>query len=128
MADVSYQDAVQLLRDRMGMRWEGFEDDGRDEMVRYLKEFGNYSTNEAHDLIQAMIDAGELRYRREPPTPSDDVAVAAAAPIATGTTSSGTGLPTPLPAMVGGMGYWQIGSQDEFVEVGRAGQVKPRGL
>jgi hypothetical protein len=124
MTQPSYQDAVQILRDRMGLRWEGNESDGRAEMMRYLKQHGPYSDGEAEQLVDAMVEAGELRYQRASAAPPAETAIAAAAPAANGTGSAGTGLPAAVPAM----GYWQIGSEEEFVEPGRRGQVKPRGL
>jgi len=36
MTEKSYQDAGEVLRDRMGERWEGDESEGRDEMVKIL--------------------------------------------------------------------------------------------
>ena len=127
MAERSYQDAVQMLRDRVGMRWEGYEADGKDEMVKLLKQSMRYSDAEAHDMLDAMIQSGDLRYNRA--GNAGDGAGLAAAPVAVGNTSSGTGIPMPIPpAALVGSGYWQIGREESDAEPGRAGQVKPRGL
>jgi hypothetical protein len=127
MAELSYQDAVQMLRDRIGMRWEGLEADGRAEMVRLLRDKLGFSDSAAHDTIDAMVESGELRYHRS--GEARDEAIAVAAPVAVGNTSSGTGIPMPVPpAILSGPGYWQIGREDDGPEPGRAGQVKPRGL
>ena len=62
MTERSYQDAVQVLRQRMSGRWEGLEANGRDEMVRILKEDLGYDSARANDVIDAMIESGTLRY------------------------------------------------------------------
>jgi hypothetical protein len=117
MTERSYQDAVQVLKTHLGGRWDGLEAEGRDEMVRVLTKELGYSSGAANDAIDAMVDAGTLRYHTE----VDDVAVAAvpAMPAAT----SGTGTPLPVPAAVH-PGYWQIG-EGVVASTGRKGQVTP---
>src|SRR5438105_11435020 len=62
MEDKGYQQAVQVLQSRMGGRWEGAEPEGRDEMVRILKDELGYDNRLAKDTIDAMIKTGTLRY------------------------------------------------------------------
>src|SRR5687767_15994929 len=62
MTERSYQDAVQVLRDRIGGRWEGVEGEGRDEMVRVLKQELSYDNDEANSAIDAMLRTGQLQY------------------------------------------------------------------
>src|SRR5690349_180473 len=64
MTERSYQDAVQVLMDRMGGRWEGVEAEGRGEMVSILKEQLGYDSKAANDAIDAMIESGTLHYHR----------------------------------------------------------------
>ena len=52
MTERSYQDAVQVLKDRLGSRWEGVEAEGRDEMVAILKR------QKFNDGIPAGLPAG----------------------------------------------------------------------
>ena len=137
MTERSYQDAVQVLKDRLGSRWEGVETEGRDEMVSILKDQLGYDGRTADDAIDAMIASGTLRYHRnverineradEHPDP---VAPAAAvAPVAAGVPSGGGGLgAVPLAGVVAIAGHWQIGTGEEGENAppGRAGQVTPR--
>ncbi|HEY3229618.1 MAG TPA: hypothetical protein VGJ87_10380, partial [Roseiflexaceae bacterium] len=62
MTERSYQDAVQTLKNRLGGRWDGLEAEGRDEMVRVLKEELGYNSRQANDVIDAMVASGTLRY------------------------------------------------------------------
>jgi hypothetical protein len=139
MTERSYQDAVQVLKDRMGGRWEGVETEGRDEMVSILKEQLGYDSGEANDAIDAMIESGTLHYHRtaDPGVvdrgdvdrgdvdPVDEV-VPPVVPAAVGT-AGGLGA-VPLATGVISGGYWQIGPTVTEVTgvVGRAGQVEPR--
>src|SRR5262245_51930151 len=116
MTERSYQDAVQELRDRLGATWEGAEVDGRDEMVRILEEDLGYSHREANQTIDAMVEAGTLRYHSDGPA-SDVVAP----PLAVGTAGS-----TPPPtAAVLPVGHWQIAG-GVVESSSRKGQVTPR--
>jgi hypothetical protein len=126
MTEKSYQDAVQVLKDRLGGRWEGMEANGRDEMVGILKEQLGYDSRAANDAIDAMIASGVLRYHSNVvERPNDDATPLI--PVAGGMSptlpASGglTGVPI-APAVLTGAGYWQIG-RDEGDEPGRAGQV-----
>jgi hypothetical protein len=140
MTERSYQDAVQVLMERMGGRWEGVEADGRDEMVSILKQQLGFDSREANDAIDAMIATGTLRYHRI--ADSGDVdrvdeVVPPVVPAAAGTAGGGaaaTGGPpgaglgaVPLATGAIGGGYWQIGSTVSEVTgvVGRSGQVEP---
>ena len=129
MADTNYQEAVQVLQSRMGGRREVTELEGRDEMVRILKDELGYDKRRANDVIDAMIQAGTLRYHRM--GAADDAAFAVPA-VPTGTGGSSTGLGSA--GLVGGSGvpigapggYWQIGGE-QTEPSNRAGQVTPSG-
>src|SRR4051812_30591625 len=73
MTERSYQDAVQVLKDHLGSRWEGVETEGRDEMVSILKERLGYDNRAANDAIDGMIQSGTLRYHRNVERAGDDV-------------------------------------------------------
>jgi hypothetical protein len=120
MTERSYQDAVQVLKDRLGSRWEGVEAEGRDEMVAILKDQLGYDSRAANDAIDAMIQSGTLRYYRA--VDSTGAAVPPVAPVAGGVASGGA-VPLAAGAIATG-GYWQIGSGESDVP-GRAGQVMP---
>src|SRR5919197_639036 len=62
MTEQSYEQAVQVLRDRLGGRWEGIEGEGRDEMVRVLKRELGYDDGQANSAIDAMLRTGQLQY------------------------------------------------------------------
>jgi hypothetical protein len=116
MTEQSYQDAVQVLQQRMNAQWEGLEADGRAEMVRILKEELGYDSAQANDVIDAMIESGTLRYRG-----------AIAEPVALPGTPVGTGVsggPVPPVPIAPGAGYWQIG-EGVNESTGRKGQVDP---
>ena len=128
MTERSYQDAVQVLKDRLGGAWEGVEADGRDEMVSILKDQLGYDSSTAKDTINAMIESGTLRYHRD--VERADVDVLPLLPIAGGVAGGGSGLGgVPLAAAaIATAGHWQIGSGagGETDAPGRAGQVTPR--
>jgi hypothetical protein len=140
MTERSYQDAVQVLKDRLGSRWEGVETEGRDEMESILRDQLGYDRPTARDAIDAMIQSGTLRYHRNVERTGDEVTpVAPVAPVAGGVASTGAGLGgTSSGAGLGGVplaagvvvtaGHWQIGSGEggENDTPGRAGQVTPR--
>jgi hypothetical protein len=116
MTERSYQDAVQVLKDRLGSRWEGVETEGRDEMVAILKDQLGYDSRAANDAIDAMIQSGTLRYHRA--IDSTGAAVPPVAPLA-------GGVAVPLAAgVIATGGYWQIGSGESDMP-SRAGQVMP---
>jgi hypothetical protein len=124
MTERSYQDAVQILKDRLGGRWEGSAADGRDEMARILKDQLGYTDKQADDTIDAMIDSGTLRYQE-----ADAANQVAGAPVPPAMPASpvGTGSSTPMIAPVAGAlggGYWQIG-EGVSEAAGRKGQVDP---
>lgn len=134
MAEVDFEQAVQVLRSHLGPQYEGMEADGRDDMKDVLQKELGYSAHQADQAIDAMIDAGTLHYRRA--TPSDnnddrdisDEAAVGAVPAIPGAVGSGVGSTaysgTPVvPVPIGG-GYWEIGSGDAS-ESGRKGQVSP---
>jgi len=126
MTERSYQDAVQVLKDRLGSRWEGVETEGRDEMVSILKNQLGYDGREANDAIDEMIQSGTLRYHTNAARAGE--AVPPAVPVVGAAPSGGTGMGAmPLAGMVAAPGHWQIGpgeGGDPDVP-GRAGQVQP---
>ena len=131
MTERNYQDAVQVLKDRLGGRWEGVETEGRDKMVAILKDQLGYDSRAANDAIDAMIQSGTLRYHRNVERTGEDVApVAPVTPVTGGVASGGGGVGgVPLAAgVVVVPGHWQIGSGEggESDTPGRAGQVSPR--
>jgi hypothetical protein len=139
MTERSYQDAVQVLKDRLGARWEGLETEGRDEMVSILKQQLGFDNRAANDAIDEMIQSGTLRYHRDV---AGDVERAAesdvertadgilpVAPVAAGVPSGGGGLgAVPLAGTIANPGHWQIGPGEggESEIIGRKGQVTPR--
>ena len=127
MTERSYQDAVQVLKDRLGGRWEGVESEGRDEMVAILKDQLGYDSRAANDAIDEMIQSGTLRYHRNVERTGE--AVPPVAPVAGGVPSGGGGLGgVPLAGVIATPGHWQIGSREggETDALGRKGQVTPR--
>jgi hypothetical protein len=117
MTERSFEDAVQVLKERLSGTWEGAEAEGRDEMVRILQEALGYSEAEANDAIDAMVESGTLRYHAEGPA-----AGVVAPPVAVGGAgSSGTPLPAPVVLRTG---HWQIGG-GAVESTGRKGQVTP---
>jgi hypothetical protein len=125
MTERSYEDAVQVLSQRMGTRWEGLEPDGRDEMARILKRELGYDDAAARDAVGAMIRSGRLRYHRAGGSGGTQEIIGdkpqpiAMSPNATGTPGApGAGF-EPV------QGHWEIGTGDEGGWEGRAGQVQP---
>ena len=127
MTERSYQEAVQVLRERLGTQLAGAELEGRGEMKHILKRELNYSDQEADDAIDAMLASGQLRYQRPGGVAATVVALPAAA--ATGEAISSapelTGLASvpAASALATAVGSWQIGG-DESDEPGRMGQVR----
>lgn len=133
MTERSYEDAVQVLRQRFGGRWEALEVDGRNEMIDILEEELGYDHGTASDTIDAMVRSGQLRYHRggDDTTLADNVPPVVPAPVGagsqTGVSTGGlTGTPI-VPAMAAGPGHWQIGREEgeSGAAPGRAGQVDP---
>jgi hypothetical protein len=114
MADVDLEDAVRLLRDRLGARYEGPEETGRDDMVHALEQALGYSHKEAREAIDALIASGTLRYQRASTGDVPNPVV----PAAAGTGGSTTGIAS------GGVDFWKIG-EDTDESSGRTGQVQP---
>ncbi len=114
MADVNLENAVRILQDRLGARYEVPEATGHDDMVHALENELGYSHKEASETIDALIAAGTLRYQRsstgEVPNP--------VVPVAAGTGGSTSGVAS------GGVDFWKIG-EDTNEASGRAGQVQP---
>ena len=129
MPEVNYQQAMQVLQDRIGMRWDGVEIDGRHEMARVLKSELGLDNRQANEALDAMIKAGTLRYHHGSSDPNDP---ARAVPELAAPGSSGqAGAPTiagfagaSAAAPLAGIGYWQIG-RELNEEIGRKGQVDP---
>jgi hypothetical protein len=126
MTERSFQDAVQVLKEQLGGRWEGVETEGRDEMVRILKDRLGYDNRAANDAIDAMIQSGTLRYHRNVERTAEGKDIPPVAPVAGGVPSGGGGLgAVPLAGVVAVPGHWEIGP-GESDELGRKGQVVPR--
>lgn len=133
MAQKSFEQATQVLKDRFGGRWDGDELEGRDEMARLLRDKLGFSAGDARATIDAMIADGTIRYNRALEAGRDPVPAPVAPPtegIATGVVSAGT---SSLPLAVGAgatAGYWQIGDSANSADTapGRVGQVTPDGL
>lgn len=116
---VSMEDVVRVLQNRVGMRWEGLEADGRDEMVKILKKEFDMSNGEADDVLDGLIRSGTLRYEESETMNTSENAgdpglppVIPAGVIGTGGISGGSlgGLAVPLAP---GNGYWRIGNEDD---------------
>ena len=130
MADKSYQDAVQVLKAQLGGQWSGEELNGRDEMVKILKDRLGYDSSAANAAIDAMVASGTLRYHRAREVGDSDAVPAPIAPPGEGAVG---GIPAagglsgmPLaPGMIPGAGYWQIGEGEDEAPPGRGGQVQP---
>jgi len=116
MTERSYQDAVQVLKHRLGGRWEGFATDGRDEMVAILKDELGYDETQADDAIDAMVASGTLHYHE---------AGAAIPPVATAGPGLAEGGAVPM-VVPPAAGYWQIGEGEEISDsTSRKGQIDP---
>jgi len=125
MAEKSYQDAVQALKDRLSGRWEGAELAGRDEMVKILKDQLGYDNRAANDAIDAMIAAGTLRYHRAREVGGTPEAIPAPVTPGTGLPATGGLAGTPIaPGVIPPIGYWQIGADEDEAPPGRGGQVR----
>jgi hypothetical protein len=127
MTERSYQDAVQVLKDRLGNQWEGLEAEGREEMVTILKDQLGFDSRAANDMIDEMIQSGTLRYHRN--IERVDEEIPPVAPVTAGVPSGGGGIgPVPVAGVIATPGHWQIGSGEggESDAPGRAGQVTPR--
>lgn len=129
---VDYEQAVQALRRRIGVRWDGAEAAGRDELADALAEELGCTRGEAGAAVDAMIQAGTLRYHHDHPDEAD-VALPVA-PVAVGGAPSGANgtagnTLVPPAALVARGGHWQIGSGTEggaLPSEGRKGQVEPQ--
>jgi len=121
MPEMGYQEAVQLLIDRLGRQWYGLEADGRDEMERLLRDEFGYDRKQASETIEAMIRARTLRYHTSAETGGAPL-IPTAAGAAVGTTNARLNTTAPGDPDTAG-GYWQIGHETDEGS-GRAGQVQ----
>jgi hypothetical protein len=126
MTEQSYEDAVQVLRARMGGRWEGLEGDGRDEMVRVLKQELGYDDDQAKSAIDAMLRTGQLQYHHydDAADRTDTSEPDPASPVLAGPQATNTNMPA-APVRSGEAfkpGFWEIGRD---APTGRGGQVVP---
>jgi hypothetical protein len=128
MAEKSYEQAVRVLQDHVGARWEGGEEEGRDAMRRVLQTNLGYSRQEADVALDTLIRAGTLRYRHaDGATTADEVRVApggqtSAVGLGLGSVA-GTGTPG-LPEAPIGPGHWEIGHEHAEASE-RKGQIDP---
>jgi hypothetical protein len=129
MAEASMQQIVEVLRSRLGARWEGSEADGRDEMSKALQDELGYDKAQANAAIAALIESGTLRYHRPAAADTDTgVMPLPAAPLGTGgpaAVPSGTAGAPVMPVAPVAPGYWQIGGEEASGMSGRKGQVDP---
>jgi hypothetical protein len=128
MTTPTYEDAVRVLRNRIGARWEGFESDGRDEMERTLRNELGYTAEQSRDAIDAMIRMGTLRYQHSESAVDPDVPPViptTGAGMSAGNSAAAPSGATAIPAVaLTAAGYWSIGSDTDDEEPGRKGQVK----
>jgi hypothetical protein len=126
MTERSFEDAVRVLRDRMGGRWEGIEGEGRDEMVRVLKRELGFDSGQANSAIDAMLRSGQIQYHHGRARTTDTSERPRASPVLGGPQTTNTNLPG-APVRSGedfGPGFWEIGGEGS-APVGRRGQVQP---
>lgn len=125
MTERSYEDAVQVLKRRLGGRWDGLEPDGRAEMASLLRHELHMDAGAADDVITEMIRSGELRYHRgDAVGGSSDVIDDKPRPIAMAPNAPATS-GAPGAGFAPAQGYWEIGADQGDVPPGRAGQVNP---
>ena len=132
MATRSYEHAVQALKNRIGARWEGVETQGRDELADALQQELDISHGEATDLVEAMIESGDLTYRHGSSEEGVGGVVAGVVPAGLGGGAVGAGssgiVGVPAVPVETRPGYWQIGtseSEDGAEPLVRGGQVDP---
>ncbi|HWQ14346.1 MAG TPA: hypothetical protein VNL77_16220 [Roseiflexaceae bacterium] len=134
MAPYSYEQAIQALKDRLGGRWEGDGTGGRDELARVLQEELGASRAEAGELIDGLIESGQLQYVREEAVGGGYGGVIPGAPAAGmggAPMGAGTGGTSGVPAVPATFapGYWQIGAGESErgadTRIAREGQVDP---
>ncbi len=133
MTERSYQDAVQVLRQRIGRQWQGDADEGRDAMLRILRDELGFDAAQARDALDLMISTGQLRYHPPSSAPGTLDQAHGPLPVAGNTTSAGVGtgglIGAPIvPSSQTSPGYWEIGRDDGGETPGRKGQVTPSGL
>lgn len=131
--DVNMQEASQMLRSRLGSRWEGQRENGIDEMVRALEDGLKLSKSQARDAVDALITSGDVTYNQAPSNARDGRADDnTTRPNGGMVALPGTGS-SPIQAV--GLneqevnGYWRFGRDstdaDSVSIVGRAGQIDP---
>jgi hypothetical protein len=135
MHEQNLDHAVDVLRERVGTRFNSTEIDGRGELVRALSAGLNIDSSEAERMLAALIENGKLRYRRDSEAHSDDV-VAGNAGVVGGVVGA---VPTPginssigvpiIPTGMGG-GFWELTDANSTVKPSttRKGQVEPSGI
>src|SRR5215217_3327882 len=125
MTERRYQNAVEVLKRRLGSRWDGQEVDGRGEMAKILQRELGFEAAAANDAIGEMINSGQLRYHHGDAM-GDSAAVPGDRPNIITTSPNATGTPgLPGAGFASAHGYWEIGAGDEGGWEGRAGQANP---
>jgi len=128
MKHTTFGEAIQVLRNRMNGRWEGLEADGRDEMEQVLHDELGYTKAQSREMIDELIEAGQIRYRHARPG-AEDAGVPPLPVVPVTGLGVGAGGTAPVAAMAISPGYWQIGSDSDAGDDdnwGRpAGQVDP---
>lgn len=128
MAEKSFEQAVQVLKQQIGGQWAGAEEDGRGEMTRILKNELGYTSAEADNALAEMIRSGQLRYYHHAAgsgAETDTSAYAAEGQKAGMAVATSSGLPPVPVSMDLRSGYWEIGSGEGDELAGRRGQVVP---
>jgi|SRR5579859_1565304 len=130
MTDISYEHAVQTLRDRLGTRWDGGEAAGRDEMRQILEQELGYTRQQANDVITALSSSNTIRYVDDTSADQEQERTVSetAVPVHGGVLPFTPGTNSMPPVVPPGSGHWQIGADSATVisdVAGRAGQVKP---
>lgn len=113
---ISMEEVVRVLQNRIGMRYEGIEADGRDEMVRALKKEFNLGGAEADDIIDGLIRAGTIRYEvRDGEGVAENAVGAEVPPIipAPMLGTGGSGMAAPAIPLAPAAGHWRIGNEED---------------
>lgn len=76
MTEHNQHDVVEVLRERLGVRYAGSMESGRGEILRLIGSELGVGRDEAEQILQQQIDAGRIRYVTRAEHDSDDNRVA----------------------------------------------------
>lgn len=62
MTERAPRDVIEILKERLGVRYRSDIDSGRNEMMRVVREALNVSSEESERIIRQLIDNGQIRY------------------------------------------------------------------